>query len=477
MKVLLVNPPNTRSVDSSVSRGADKDREHRPRLGVLFVAASAASLPGVEVLVLDCDVEGIGYDTLGAYLKDARPDVIGISALTFTIIDALKTARIAKEALPGVKVCLGGYHVTYYPLETLKFDAVDFIICGEGEDAFVAFLRALKGEILCDEVPGLGHKTSGDIRLNKCSGGAVNMDAITQPAHHLIDLNKYTHVLSGGSIVSSIQATRGCPYGCAFCDIRKSKFRRRSADNILSEIKYLMSRSVLDFFFVDDTITLDKQWLVNLCERIIDENLKITFKISSRVDTISSLLLVALKTAGCKWICYGVESGIQRLLDYLDKGITIEQTKEAFRLTHEAGIKTMAYAMIGIPTETEEEMHLTGKFIQSLKATYVSYSICTPYPKTALYHRMLREGLIPYDYWQEFAEAPRADFKVPFWNKEYSDEHLREIQSELMKEFYSRPSFIFREIINTQSVSQLARKAKLGMKLLKVFDRGSSAPT
>ena len=469
LKVLLVDPPTKHRLDSSVSKELDKKREFRQSLGLLYVAAAAEKVEGVEVAILDCDAEMMNVKEYSDYLKTYKPDIVGITALTFTVANALIAAREAKNAAPNTKICIGGIHATYYPHETLSNEFVDFVFAGEGEEPFRMFLEAVLGGASLDDVPGLGYKENGRIILNAQSKVPYDVNDIEMPAHHLIDLKKYTHILGKGGVVCSIQATRGCPYGCLFCDIRKTKFRQRSIENVMSEIKYLVSSGVKDFFFADDTITVNKKWLIELCDAIVRENLGISFKISSRVNTISIDMVTALKKAGCKRINFGVETGSQRLLEYLQKGIKLEQTTQAFKVCYEAGVDTFAYAMIGIPTETKEEIYATERLIKSLKALYVSYSICTPYPKTALYQKMLDEKIISHDYWAEFARHPSIDFQVPFCNKNFSDAELRSLQSKLMRRFYSSPSFILREIRNTKSMSHFWQKAKVGLKILSPF--------
>ena len=151
---------------------------------------------------------------------------------------------------------------------------------------------------------------------------------------------------------------------------------------------------------------------------------KINFKISARVDTINPEVVAALKKAGCYRIHFGIESATPKYLQYLQKSQTLEKVERACKMTREVGMGFFAYMMIGIPHETKEEMFATVDFAKKLKPDYAQFSICTPYPKVELYYQMLNEGIVPEDYWQKFAENPTPEFKIRFWNKDFTEEEL-----------------------------------------------------
>jgi radical SAM superfamily enzyme YgiQ (UPF0313 family) len=135
-------------------------------------------------------------------------------------------------------------------------------------------------------------------------------------------------------------------------------------------------------------------------------------------------------------------------------------------MTREVGMGFFAYMMIGIPHETKEEMFATVDFAKKLKPDYAQFSICTPYPKVELYYQMLDEGIVPEDYWQKFAENPTADFKIKFWNKDFTEEELRQIQDECHARFYRSPTYIMKQITKLRSWSDFTAKARMGTKIL-----------
>ena len=474
-QVLLVIPPESHSIESSLPKGLEAGKGVYPKLGLLYVAAHLDRHGGVTPEIIDCPAERLDYAQLEARLRQRRPDVVGVTTLTFNLIDAWKVIRLAKRIHPHTKVCVGGQHVSLYPQETLELEGVDFVVHGEGERVFTRLVEALRGggshERLA-EIPGLGYHHEGRPLVTPQQDRIDDLDLLPPPARHLIDLSRYDHIAAEGNRLATMQTSRGCPAKCLFCDIRMTKFRRRSAENVLDELRYLVSRGVDDIFFVDDTITIDRRRLLEICELIKTSGLEIHFKVSARVDTVKPHVLAALKDAGCYRIHYGVESATPRLLKYLQKQTTPDKIRQAFAWTHEAGIGTFAYCMIGIPTETYAEMMSTVDFAIELDPDYAQFSICTPYPRTALYQSMLESGDVSHDYWREFARNPTEDFRVRFWNSRYSEDELRSFQSEAHRRFYSRLRYLARQARRVRSLGELKSKVKLGARiLLRQLDR------
>ena len=469
MNVLFVIPPETHSIESSVPKGLESGKGVYPKLGLLYVAAYLEDQTGIVPSIVDCPAERLDYDQLEARLARESPDIVGISTLTFNLIDTWKTIKLIKRLHPTTKVCVGGQHVTLYPRETLALEGVDFVVAGEGERVFTWLVEALArgdGPAELEKLPGLGFQLDGKTHLHPAQDKLPNLDMLPMPARHLVDLENYDHIAAEGQRLATMQTSRGCPAKCLFCDIRMTQFRKRSAEHVLAELRYLVDRGIDDIFFVDDTITIDKNRLLEICDLIKRSGLKIHFKISARVDTVKPRILDALAEAGCYRIHYGVESATPRHLKFLQKQTTPDKIRQAFDWTKERGIGTFAYCMIGIPTETYAEMMDTVAFAVDLDPDYAQFSICTPYPKTALYQAMLEGGHIPGDYWRRFAEDPSEDFRVRFWNKDFDEDALREIQAEAHRKFYSRFGYIARQARRVRSLGDLKAKAQMGAKIL-----------
>jgi radical SAM superfamily enzyme YgiQ (UPF0313 family) len=470
MNVAFIVPPDTLSIEASMSTTfGERERGYYPKLGILYVAAYLERATGRRPVFIDCPANGIGYEELARQIADVKPDLVGIGVLTFCLLDAVKTARLVKEAYPPARICFGGVHAGLYPDETLRLPEVDFVVHGEGERAFARLVQALEAGASRAElssIPGLGWRVGDESHINREQDRPERLDDLPFPARHLIKMESYSHILARGNQFSTLQSSRGCPFACTFCDIRKSGFRARSPENVVSEIRHLVEQGVDELFFVDDTITVQKRRLHDICRAIAKSGVKIFYKISARVDTVTPELLADLKQSGCYRIHYGVETANPRLLKYMEKGVTPEQVQRAFRMTKEAGIQTLAYMMIGIPTETYAEMQETIEFAIALDADYAQFSVCTPYPKTELYRRLVADGTIPYDYWQEFVERPQPDFRVKFWNPNFSERELRQIQDKAHQRFYRRPSYMLKELMKVRSLSEFNAKVRMGGRIL-----------
>ena len=466
MKILFLVPPETISLESSVPKALEGGKGYYPKLGLLYVAAYYERETGNRPVFIDCPPENVSQEELSRRVKEIQPDMVAMSIMTFNLLDALHTARILKRDHPNLKICLGGPHVNLYPKETLHQSEIDYVVFGEGEKIFASLIQALESSHTLKSIKGLGWKENGKGHINPAETELLDLNELPFPARHLVDVSSYKHIIGEGRQFFTIQATRGCPAACSFCDIRKTKFRVRSPESVVNEIQQLVEMGVDAVFFVDDTITIDKKNVLEICDLIVKRNIKIHFKISARVDTINKEVIRALKKAGCYRIHYGIESASPKHLKYLQKGQTPEKVERASKMTRDAGMGFFAYMMIGITHETKEEMFATVDFAKKLKPDYAQFSICTPYPKVELYYQMIHEGIVPEDYWQEFAENPSADFKIKFWNKDFSEEELRDLQDECHARFYRSPTYLMKQITKLRSWSDFTAKARMGTRIL-----------
>jgi radical SAM superfamily enzyme YgiQ (UPF0313 family) len=467
MKILFLVPPETVSLESSVPKALEGGKGYYPKLGLLYVAAYYERETRSTTTFIDCPPENVSEEALLARVREIKPDMVAMSIMTFNLLDALRTAKVLKLEHPNLKVCLGGPHVNLYPKETLNLPEVDYVVFGEGEKIFTRLTQALENDAEpLSSINGLGWKQNGISNINQAETELLDLDELPFPARHLVNVASYQHIIGEGRQFFTIQATRGCPAACTFCDIRKTRFRIRSPKSVVDEIEELVKMGVDDLFFVDDTITIDKKNVLAICNLIVERGIKIHFKISARVDTITPEVVAALKKAGCYRIHFGIESATQKYLQYLQKGQTLEKVERAIKMTRQAGIGFFAYMMIGIPHETKKEMFATVDFAKKLRPDYAQFSICTPYPKVELYYQMLNEGIIPEDYWQKFAENPSPDFKIQFWNKDFTEKELREIQDECHARFYSSPTYIMKQITQLRSWADFTAKARMGTKIL-----------
>lgn len=468
MKVLLINPPAENTIIGNNPTIIDEERGHNPPLGLLYIAAYARMHTKHEIIIIDSQVEEISYEQLEKMIVEEKPNVVGITAMTFTLIDVIRTAKIVKNIDKNIKVVLGGPHVHVFPEETINMPEIDFLVLGEGEIPFAELLENIDHIEKLKSIKGLVFKDDGKIINTGIKGLIDDLDATPFPARDLTPYEKYDSLMAKRTPITTMFTSRGCPYRCTFCDRPHlgKKFRARSPKNVVDEIEECTKMGIYEFLIYDDTFTLNRKRVLEICDEIIRRKLDIGWDIRTRVDTVDEEMLRRLKEANCERIHYGVEAGTEKILKILKKGITLDQVREAFMLTKKIGISTLAYFMIGSPTETREDIIKTINFAKELDPDFVHITILTPFPATELYKKGLSEGIIDKDFWREFAKDPTDDFQPEYWEENLSREELIELLNHAYKSFYVRPGYIFRELTKVRSLAEFKRKMRAGLKVL-----------
>ena len=470
MKILLINPPTFYMLPTMLPKSIDEGRGYNPPLGILYLAAYLKKYTDYQVKILDCQVEELEYDQIIERIREINPDIVGLTTMTFTLIDVLKTAQLTKEINPQIKVILGGPHIDIYPEETIAQNNVDYVVMGEGEKILKDLLDNFDSPQNLAEIKGLVFKSQSQIVNNGRSELNKDLDSLPFPARHLTPYQKYSSVLSKVQPITTMFTSRGCPYKCLFCDRPHlgKVFRARSSENVVDEMEQCQKMDIKEILIYDDTFTVNRQRVLDICSEIQKRNLKINWDIRARVDTVDEELLKEIKKTGCQRIHFGVEAGTQKILNVLRKGITLEQAEKAFNLSRKIGLETLAYFMIGSPTETKEDILKTIKFAKKLKPDYTHITITTPFPATDLYRLGLEKGIWPNDYWLEFAKNPRADFLPPFWEENLSSRELISLIKKFYRSFYFSPNYLIKKITELKSWDEFKTKAKGALNILRV---------
>jgi len=470
MKILLVNPPTENMLTTEVPTIVEEERGYNPPLGLMYIAAYIEKNTEHIVDILDTEVDEIGYDRLEHEIKKRRPDVVGITTMTFTLIDAILTAKIVKGIDGDIKVIFGGPHVNIYPRETIGIPEIDFLVMGEGEILFTDLIQNIDNKDKLDGIGGLVFKDSEQVIVTGSRELIKDLDSLPFPARHLTSYKKYYSLLAKRSPITTMITSRGCPYNCLFCNRAwlGKIFRARSAGNVVDEMEECIDLGINEFLIYDDTFTINRKRVIDICADIKERGLDIGWDIRARVDTVDKELLRTMKKSGCERIHYGVESGNQEILNVLRKGITLEQVDWAFELTKKEGISTLAYFMIGSPRETRETILQSINFAKKIDPDFVHFSITTPFPSTDLYKMGLEEGILKNDYWREFAKNPTKDFIPELWIENLTKEKLIELLTLAYKSFYIRPSYVIKRMLRIKSLEELKRKANAGLSVFKM---------
>ncbi|MFA5029371.1 MAG: radical SAM protein [Patescibacteria group bacterium] len=471
MKIIFINPPVKNLITANVPMVVEEGgRGALPPLGILYVAAYLKKYTSNEIKILDLELESKSDEEIGDYLLKEKPQVVGITLISFLLIDVINLISLIRRFLPEVKIIAGGPHACIYPVETLNSLHVDYVVLGEGELPCFDLISNLDDLEKLKKVRGLVFKDGEEIINTGPRELIQDLDSLPFPARELTEYKKYYSTLALANPTTTMFTSRGCPYQCVFCDRPHlgKFFRARSAKNVVDEMEEVVGLGIKEIYIYDDTFTIDRQRVVDICEEILRRNLKIYWDVRARVNTVDEELLKLMKKAGCSRIHYGVESGVDRVLENLRKGITVEMVRRAFKMTKIVGIETAAYFMVGCPGETMDDIKKSVELAKELKPAYVHFSVFSIYPATDAYLRALKAGLVKKDVWQEFAAAPSADFKPPLWEENFSREQLIEILNQAYRSFYLRPSYVFKKLVEIKSFSDLWHKARIGLKIFRI---------
>lgn len=349
---------------------------------------------GHRVIMEDASFD-VDTSRIEARIAAERPDVVGVTVLTEFLPATRNVLRAAK--LSGAKTALGGPHPTILPEDTLrKLPDADFVVVGEGEITFPALLDAVGGGDT-DNIPGVVYRNrDSEIVMGPPRPMIENLDSVPIPRRESIP--NHERYLKVGAL--NIHAVRGCPYRCSFCQptlnkLFGKKIRSKSPEAVADEVDWTVRRyGVKELFFVDDVFTISKRWLTEVgnCLKKRPELSDVRYVINSRVDIFDEELARLCKDMGAWIVLFGVESGSQEVLDYLNKGATVDQARRAFSICKKIGLKTHAYILLGSPAETRESLRATEELVAELNPDSVHISICAPLPGTELRERMEREG-------------------------------------------------------------------------------------
>jgi radical SAM superfamily enzyme YgiQ (UPF0313 family) len=470
MKVLLINPPAENLVKTFAPDSVTEEIGMYPPMGLLYIAAAVRRQYGdrFQFEVLDTQMEGMGYPEIRKFLEKNKPDVVGISCMTFLLVDALKTARTMREVDPAIPVIVGGTHPTIFPEEMASQPEIDFVVVGEGEQVFGDLLAALDEGRTPGDIPGVGYKREGRAEVVPRKDFIRDLDALPFPARDLIPSERYYNVLGESRVVmTSLLTSRGCPFKCIFCTNKDGKVcRMRSPENVVREIEECFARGITDFNVIDDTFTINKKRAAAIADLILEKGLKITMDLRARVDTVDQELLNKLARAGCTRIRFGVESGNPGVLENLRKGITLDQIRTAFKMARKAGIMTFAYFMLGSPGETEEQVWESLRLAKKISPDIVQFLITTPFPASDLYTLGIERGVLSGDYWRDFSSNPRGEFVPEWWTENFSHDELEKLQRKIHLRYYYRPGYMWNQLRRVRSWKELVRKARLGLRLL-----------
>ncbi|MHB0858704.1 MAG: B12-binding domain-containing radical SAM protein [Anaerolineae bacterium] len=368
-RVLLIAPP------SSSYMGAA-----RPPTGLGYLAQTLLQ-EGIVHTVEDMRVKG-RLKTLQARIESFRPDLIGVSIVSFEYKRSFELVRQIKQLVPNVPVIIGGPHVSALKASVLEAcEAADMAVIGEGERVLVEVCRGNKP---LDQIPGLVHRQNGQIVLGPPPEVILNLDSVPFPRYVGFDMKRYVKEIP-------LITSRGCPHRCNFCpnSLMKSKFVARSAKNVVDEIEYWYQRGIRQFNVDDDNFTMITDRVFAICDDIERRQLNGLFIRCAngiRADRVNRKLLARMKDVGFGEVGIGADGGNTHvLMDLINKGETIETIEQAIRDAIDVGMRVKLFVILGHPGETMSDIEDSFALVNRYPLLRAQLYNPVPYPGTALY--------------------------------------------------------------------------------------------
>jgi radical SAM superfamily enzyme YgiQ (UPF0313 family) len=391
MKFLLINP----------AIGKQRLPAYFP-LGLGYIAQILLE-EGHDISVLDINAHRWSDDEVEQRLRKAEFEVVGITGMVTEFGAVQRLSRLIKEINHDALIILGGGLATAFPHVVLERTQVDIVVIGEGEVTIRELAESLAEGSSLEKVKGIWYKLKDNIYATQPRELIKDLDTIPFPARHLFPMERYfqnpvpyLRMFDPRVIPANMITSRGCPYRCTYCfhGLWGYHFRARSADNVVAEIKFLHEKyGVTGIFFMDDTFVLDRERVLAICDRLMQEGLNIIWAASGRVNLVDREMLERMRAAGCRAILYGIESGSQQILNEMHKGVTVKQARQAVLNTWQAGILPVGYLMIGMFSETSQTVEETVRFCNET-GLISGFSYVTPFPGTELYTKAVEIGKI-----------------------------------------------------------------------------------
>jgi radical SAM superfamily enzyme YgiQ (UPF0313 family) len=361
-----------------------------PPIGIYFVGAVLKE-NGYDVEILNWHDINKSPEIIKKVLVDKKPDIIGFSILQANRWGGIEISRIAKQIDSNVKIVFGGVSATFLWEHFLThFPEIDFVVIGEGEYSFLNLVRCIENneEASIENIKGIAFRKDGEVVRTHPADSIQDLDQLPIPSKYF----EYRH----------LSLTRGCPGNCNFCGsplFWGSKVRFHSTKYFVDELEYLYKKGINFFYFSDDTFSINKKRVIEICKEILARNLRIVWVAISRVNYMSEEILSWMRKAGCIQISYGVESGSEKIRASLNKKIRTSDIERAFAATVRFGILPRAYFIYGCPGESWETIRETLDLIQRIKPLVVHFFVLSLFPGTLLYSKYKKTLKVTDDIW------------------------------------------------------------------------------
>ena len=432
-KVAFVRPPNLQKSGQWKKQGVI-----RCPLNIALLASFIRQRGDYDCTLVDFETTETSSITEMAQIVLAQsPKYICITTLTPRFPTVVRMSQEIKRLDSTVTIIVGGPHVTGCP-QTALYDSISYGIVGEGEEALLELLDTLEAGRDPSHVGNLIYRDDTSTKVNKMRPFVKTLDELPFPAWDLMNLDDYVDPAYFKGRHLAIFSGRGCPYDCTFCASAvtwRRKLRLRSVENVMEEIRHIVNGlGVRNLMFWDDTFAADKKRAIAICNRIIEEELDISYTVQIRADACSDELIEALKDSGCAFAAIGVESGNEQILEKIGKREAKDQFRNTVSAMKRANLPTIASYIIGLPGDTHETIKETMEFALELDADQSKFMILAPYPGTRVYEIAVQKGLVDPASFEQMEDLNYYD-SVAINLSEVSDDDLIRYQDQAYEQY------------------------------------------
>jgi radical SAM superfamily enzyme YgiQ (UPF0313 family) len=444
-KILLLNPPGDRLYQRDAYCSAvSKAHYYWPSIDLLVLSGILGQ--EYEVEVMDAIIEKMSPDECLRRIMDG-----GYKAVVFLTgtaswrqdFEFLKEIKTNKQDQP---LLIGNGDILLYEAEKFlsDYNFLDAILFDYTSSDVLDYLKGDFGLI-----GSMAFRNNGKVEIRRANVRAQEY-SYPVPHHQKFPLKKYLLAQGKRFPFTTAQTSFGCPFRCSFCVASTLGFKYRSVDNILEELRYICSLGIKEVYLIDFTFESRRQNTLELCQRMVDEGLDLTWICSSRASTLDKELLTWMKKAGCHTILLGVESGDDEMLESYSKGVTKDQMREVFGLCRELGIRTLGHFIIGLPGETVETVKKTIDFSLELDCDIASFNVAVPALGTPLRETSLEQGWLDESVLEFDSSGSFPVIETP----QFSKQQAWEWRKKAVRKFYFRPSYIWRTAFAARSLYQ-----------------------
>jgi len=406
MKVLLINPPRFEKIPVVREERCEIIERNSvlPPYSLLQIA-SLLRERGNEVRLIDANGEDISYLAFEKMLSEKDYDAV-IFRFTPTTFDwDMRVAAISKKYSDAYTIGICWTLANFADTVLKEAKDLDIYLRHEYEVVAPDLIDKLNSGKL-SEVAGIAYRDNGEIRYNKDAEPIKNYDDIPIPAYDLLpSYDFYFENTKHGQPFTIMYTSKGCPYSCIYCTVANTKWKARSAESVMQELRYLKKNyNIKTVTFFDETFTINRKRVEEISQAMIDEKLNIKWYCNSRIDLIDRDLLEKMKMAGCRAVCMGIESGSQKIMSAVNKKVSVEKAAAAIKMVKDSGIKAYCSFIFGLPGENQDTVKETIEFVKRTLPTGAQFNVAAPYPGTKLYDIAIEKGWL----------TKQTDFKSMF---------------------------------------------------------------